>query len=96
MVTKTPRATPKQRVTVRLSAELINATVEAVRLGLAATQSEFIEEAVRARTREVRQESLRRLAREAMNDPDFVSDMRETMQAFQFADAEIDAKAEPS
>jgi len=60
-------------------------------LGLAATQSEFIEEAVRRRAREVREARLRRLAQEAMDDPDFVADMRETMQAFRFADADTEA-----
>jgi len=83
----------KQKVTIRLPVELIEASQEAVRLGLAASPSEFIEEAVRQRAREVRHARLRELAREAMNDPDFVADMKETMQAFRFADADSGASA---
>lgn len=35
------------------------------------------------------EEEMRRLVREAMNDPDFVADMRETMEAFRYADSVI-------
>lgn len=61
---------------------------EAVKLGLAPSQSSFIEEAIRLRAREVRHARMRLLAQEAMADPDFVADMQETMQAFRHTDAE--------
>ena len=88
MAASTAGKVAKQKVTVRLSADLIEASREAVRLGLAASPSEFIEEAVRQRAREVRHARLREMAREAMADPDFVADMRDTMQAFRHADPE--------
>ena len=46
------------------------------------------EEAMRLRTREVRHARMRKLASEAMADPDFVTDLQETMQAFRHVDNE--------
>jgi Arc/MetJ-type ribon-helix-helix transcriptional regulator len=86
--TKTRTANDRRRITLRLPADLYAATQEAVRLGLAPNQNAFIEEAIRLRAREVRHVRMRRLAEEAMNDPGFVADMRETMETFRRADAE--------
>lgn len=86
-VASRPAPPAKQRITVRLPADLMTASQEAVQMGLAKNPSEFIEEAVRRYSRQVREEKLRRLAREAMADPDFVADMRETADAFRFADS---------
>ena len=51
-----------------------------------ANSTQFIDR--RANARELRYVSLRKLADEAMSDPLFVQDMRDTMAAFEAADAD--------
>ena len=80
--------TDRRKITLRLPEDLHATAQEAVRLGLASTQNAFIEESIRMREREVRHARMRRLAEEAMNDPEFVADMRGTMEAFRHADTE--------
>ena len=75
-------------ITVELADDAYATAEEAVRLGIASSQSSSIEEAIRLRTREVRHARMRVLAEQAMADPDFVSDMRDSMQAFQHTDKE--------
>ena len=75
-------------ITLDLPDDVYAAAEEAVRLGIAPSKSFFIEEAIRLRMREVRHARMRILAAEAMADPDFVSDLHETMNAFQSADRE--------
>lgn len=76
-----PRAA-RTKLTLRLPKELVQTAEEAVSLGLAANTTAFIEEAMRTRIREVRHARLRLLAAEAVADPGFVADMRETAEAF--------------
>jgi Ser/Thr protein kinase RdoA (MazF antagonist) len=83
---QTPPA--RRKVTLRLHAQLHETAQEAVRLGLAATQTAFIEDSIRMRAREVRHARMRRLADEAMGDPGFVADMRATVEEFRHADQE--------
>ncbi len=73
-------------ITLELPDDVYATAEEAVQLGLASSQSSFIEEAIRLRMREVCQARMRVLAAEATADPDFVSDLHETMQAFQHTD----------
>ena len=75
-------------ITLRLSDELYETARDAVTLGLAATQSAFIEDAIRLRAREVRHARLNQLAAEAMADSKFVADLHETMRDFQHVDQE--------
>lgn len=75
-------------ITLELPDDIYATAEEAVKLGLAPSQSSFIEEAIRLRMREVRHARMRALAAEAMADPDFVSDLQETMQAFGHTDKE--------
>ncbi len=75
-------------VTLELADDVYATAEEAVQLGIAPSQTSFIEEAIRLRSREVRHARMRVLAEQAMADPDFVADLRETMQAFQHADKE--------
>lgn len=75
-------------ITLELPDDIYATAQEAVTLGLASSQTAFIEEAIRLRSREVHHARMRKLAAEAMADPDFVADLRETMQAFQYADKE--------
>ncbi len=83
---QTPPA--RRKVTLRLHAQLHETAQEAVRLGLAATQTAFIEDSIRMRAREVRHARMRRLADEAMGDPGFVADMRATVEEFRHTDQE--------
>lgn len=80
--------TPTQTVMLHLPKDVYDTAQEAVSLGLAPSQSSFIEEAIRLRMREVRHARMRKLAEEAMADPDFVADLHEAMQAFQYVDKE--------
>ncbi len=73
---------------MELPDDVYAAAEEAVTLGLAPSQTAFIEEAVRLRMQEVRHARMRKLAAEAMADPDFVADLRETMYAFRHVDKE--------
>ena len=75
-------------ITLELPDEVYATAEEAVRLGLAPSESFFIEEAIRLRMREVRHARMRILAEEAIADPNFVSDLHDTMSAFQHTDAE--------
>jgi len=73
---------------LELPDDVYAAAEEAVTLGLAPSQTAFIEEAVRLRMQEVRHARMRKLAAAAMADPDFVADLRETMYAFRHVDKE--------
>jgi hypothetical protein len=73
----------KQRVALRLAPDVMQTAKEAVGLGIAPTATAFIEDSIRARRREVRHALMTRMAEEAMADPEFVADMRETMDAFE-------------
>ena len=75
-------------ITLELPDDVYATAEEAVRLGIAPSESLFIEEAIRLRMREVRHARMRVLAEEAMADPDFVADLHDTMTAFQHVDAE--------
>ena len=75
-------------ITLELPDDVYAVAEEAVTLGLASSQTAFIEEAIRLRMREIRHARMRKLAAEAMADPDFVADLRETMHAFRHVDKE--------
>ncbi len=75
-------------ITLELPDDVYAATEEAVALGLASSHTAFIEEAIRLGMREIRHARMRTLAAEAMADPDFVADLRETMHAFCHVDKE--------
>jgi hypothetical protein len=72
----------KQKVTLRLSPDVMQTAQDAVSLGIAPNATAFIEDAIRARAREVRHARMRQLAQEAMADPDFVADMHDTVRSF--------------
>jgi hypothetical protein len=73
----------KHKVTLRLTEDLIKTTYDAVESGLAVSATAFIEDPIRARVREVRHARMRRLAAEAVADPDFIADMRDVSAAFE-------------
>jgi len=72
----------KQKITLRLSPDVLETAQDAVSVGIATSTTSFIEDSIRARAREVRRVRMKQLAEEAMADPDFVSDMRDTVRAF--------------
>lgn len=76
----------RRKTTLRLPDDVYETAREGAALGLAASESAFIADAVRRREREVRHARMRRQADEAMADPGFVADMRETMAAFETSD----------
>ncbi|MGO8669843.1 MAG: hypothetical protein ACLQVD_00505 [Capsulimonadaceae bacterium] len=80
---KRTQDSPKRKLTLRLPEDIWETTREAVELGLAPSVTSFFEDSIRARSREVRHARLRQQAAEAMADPDFVADMRATMDAFE-------------
>jgi len=75
-------------ITLELPDDIYAAAEEAVTLGLASSHTAFIEEAIRLRMREIRHARMRKLAAEAMADPDFVADLHETMHTFRHVDKE--------
>src|SRR5438477_10324660 len=79
----------RHKVTLRLSPDAFSTAQEAVELGISPNQNAFIEDSIRLRAREVRHARMRAQAEEAMNDPGFVADMRDTMEAFKHADTEF-------
>ena len=85
-LTKTGLSKLRHKVTVRLSPDAFATAQEAVELGMSPNQNAFIEDAIRLRARDVRHARMRMQAAEAMSDPGFVEDMRETMRAFESAD----------
>jgi hypothetical protein len=78
----------RTKLTVRLAEDTMRTVNEAVAMGLAPSSNAFIDDAIRAKAREVRHARLRKLAEEAMSDPLFVQDMHETMAAFEPIDRE--------
>ena len=75
-------------IMLELPDDVYETAQEAVTLGISSSQNAFIEEAIRLRAREVRHARMRKLAEEAMADPDFVADLKETMHAFRHVDRE--------
>lgn len=84
-----PTITKRQlrtKLTIRLSDDTMQTVNDAVSIGLAASSNAFIDAAIRAQATEVRHARMRKLADEAMADPQFVADMHETMAAFEPVD----------
>jgi Arc/MetJ-type ribon-helix-helix transcriptional regulator len=82
------RTTAMQKVTVSLPAELVGAMRAAVEAGFVPSQDLLIRQALERELSRLREEKLRRELQEAMQDPLFLRDLQETMEAFQAADAE--------
>ena len=63
----------------------LEAVKQAVERGAAASQNEFVEEAVIARLRELRRAKVYAAYQEAAGDPAFMAEMEETATAFDVA-----------
>ncbi|MDA3948744.1 MAG: hypothetical protein PF508_05905 [Spirochaeta sp.] len=71
-----------KKATYQLSEKVIEDVRNAVSSGAAATMSEFVEQALRERLKELQREAIRRNIRAAATDPLYVEDVRETTEAY--------------
>jgi Arc/MetJ-type ribon-helix-helix transcriptional regulator len=83
MATKTVR-----KVTFALDAALIEQVQHMVKEGKVKSQTEFIEQAMRARLRQIEWEEWCKEMEEASKDPLFLADQEEIDREFAYADAE--------
>lgn len=82
---RSPAGDPFRKTTLQMHASTLEAVKRAVESGAAASQNEFVEEAVVNRLRELRRAKVYAAYREAANEPDFMADMREATGAFDVA-----------
>ena len=76
------------KVTYSLPSELVDQVRSAVREGAAPSYSNFVEQALREAVRKAREQRLEEDFRQAANDPEFLTDLEQVEQDFQYADAE--------
>lgn len=79
---RNPARDPLKKTSVQMHTSTIEAVKRAVAGGAAASQNEFVEEAVIARLRELRREKVYTSYREAAADPAYVEDVESTTAAF--------------
>lgn|GEM_PF-5750430 len=77
-----------RKVTYSLPEELLRAVEDAVRDGAAPSYSAFVAESLRERLRRFRERRLEEAFAAAAQDPLFLEDVGETMEAFRAADRE--------
>lgn len=78
----------QKKVTLSLDATLIQQVQHLVKAGEAKSQSEFFEEALRAKLRQIEWEKWCKEMEEASKDPLFLADQEEIDREFAYADAE--------
>lgn len=78
----------QKKVTLSLDAELMQQIRQIVKGGQAKSQSEFFEDALKAKLKEIKQEKRRQALLEASVDPLFLADIEEIEREFTHADAE--------
>ncbi|MBI2267785.1 MAG: hypothetical protein HYU64_21895 [Armatimonadetes bacterium] len=78
----------KCKATFVLPSRILEEIREAVHSGLAHSASALVREALEERLKILREEGLRREFEEAARDPDFMSDIKQTMADFERTDAE--------
>jgi len=71
-----------KKATYQLSKQVIEEVRSAVSSGAAATMSEFVEQALRERLKELERDAIRQNIRSAANDPLYLDDVRETTEAY--------------
>lgn len=79
---RSPAADPLRKTTVQMHTSVLDAVKQAVEHGYAASQNEFVEEAVVAHLRELRRARVYAAYEEAARDPEFMAEMREVAEAF--------------
>lgn len=77
-----------QKATFVLPAQVLAEIRQMVQLGLAASASALVRDALERRLKDLRDEQLRREFVAAARDPAFLADLDESMVAFHSADAE--------
>ena len=78
----------QKKVTLSLDANLVEDVQQLVGEGEAKSQSAFVEEALRARLKQLEREAWERSLEAASKDPMYLADMEEVEQDFMYADAE--------
>ena len=78
----------QKKVTLSLDAKLVEQVQQIVREGEAKSQSEFFEEALRAKLKQSEREKWERSLEEASKDPLYLADIEEVERDFMYADAE--------
>ncbi|MCZ6892388.1 MAG: ribbon-helix-helix domain-containing protein [Chloroflexi bacterium] len=78
----------QKKVTLSLDANLIEDVQQLVGAGEAKSQSAFVEEALRARLKQLEREAWERSLEAASKDPMYLADMEEVERDFMYADAE--------
>jgi hypothetical protein len=73
---------------------LVDSIADVVREGAAPSYSAFVEEALNEAVRDARERALARAFSEAADDPDFLTDVEDTMRAFRHVDRESDGPNE--
>lgn len=77
-----------RKVTLSLDALLLEQVRKMVQRGTAKSQTEFFEEALRARLKQLARDAWERSLEAASKDPMYLSDMEEVERDFTYADAE--------
>jgi Arc/MetJ-type ribon-helix-helix transcriptional regulator len=72
----------KRKVTYQIDDQLLHAVRAAVDGGAAQTMSDFVQEALRERLKQLRRDEIRCRIQSAAADPLFVEDVRETTRAY--------------
>ena len=85
---------PRRKVTYSLPGDLVDSIADVVREGAAPSYSAFVEEALNEAVRDARERVLARAFSEAADDPDFLTDVEDTMRAFRHVDRESDGPNE--
>ena len=78
----------QKKITLSLDAKLVEQMQRVVREGQAKSQSQFFEEALRAKLRQIEWEKWCKEMEEASKDPLFLADQEEIDREFAYADAE--------
>jgi len=78
----------KRKVTYQIDDQLLQAVRTAVEGGRAKTMSEFVQDALRERLKQLRRDEIRRRIESAASDSLFVEDVRETTRAYGVVDNE--------
>lgn len=78
----------KSKVTYQIDDQILQDVRAVVDEGAARTMSEFVQEALKERLRQLRRAEIHRRIESAAADPLFVEDVRETTHAYESTDAE--------
>lgn len=77
-----------KKITLSLDAALIDQVHQMVKRGEARSQSEFFEEALKAKLKQIEREEWERSLEAASKDPLYLADIEEVERDFMYADAE--------